>query len=270
MEVTRLISRVRSEIGDKPKPFVSQVKGDGQQTMFDLLQPNLCRIGFQIIVTEDASTTVYASPQNYTADDETGIVIFTQPLSYDATAVISGTSYGMFSDPALLDHVRDAVIWHCHNRQATERYRDRHGFITYRTNPINLENLPPEEELPLIVLCSLNVYWALADDMALDVNVQTAEATNIDRTARYGQVMGQIEALQARYDSLCSTLNIGPNRIETLNLRRTSQTTGRLVPLYMPREYDDHRYPVRMLPPIDHRYDDNSGVPSQLFYGAGL
>lgn len=270
MEVSRLISRVRSEIGDKGKPFMAQVEGDGQQIMFDLVQPNLCRVGFKVTVVNGAATSVLSSPQDYDANDELGIVTFTQPLAYNAKAVIQGTSYGMFSDPELLDHIRDAVVWHTHNRQMTERYRDRHGFITYRTNPVNLTNLPPEEERPLILLCAIYTYWSLADDMALDVNVQTAEGTNIDRTARYQQVMHQIEALQAEYDSVCSTLNIGPNRIETLNLRRTSQTTGRLVPLYQPREFDDHRYPVRMLPPIDHRYDDNSGVPSQIFYGAGL
>jgi hypothetical protein len=270
MEVTRLISRVRSEIGDQPTPFMAQVEGDGQQVQFDLVQPNLCRVGFQVTVINGASTTVLSSPADYTADDETGIVTFTSPLAYGAKAIIQGTSYGMFSDPALLHHIRDSVTWHCHNRSISERYRDRHGFITYRENPVNLQNLPPEEELPLITLCTMNIYWALADDAALDVNVQTAEGTQIDRTARYNQVMRQIQALDARYKELCAAFNIGPYRMETLNLRRTSQTTGRLIPLMQPREYDDRRYPVRMLPPIDSRYADNSGVPSQIFYGAGL
>jgi hypothetical protein len=270
MDVTRLIGRVRSEIGDKPKPFAAQVQGDGQQIMFDLIQPNLCQIGFSVTVINGSSTTVLASPADYNADDENGIVSFTVPLPYNATAVIRGTSYGMFSDCELLTHIRDAVIWHTHNRQVSERYRNRNGFIRYRTNPINLENLPPEEERPLILLCALYTYWALADDMALDVNVQTAESTAIDRTARYQQVMHQIAALQDEYDSVCATLNVGPNRMETLNLRRKSQTTGRLVPLYVDREYDDSSYPTRMIPPIDSRYADNSGVPSSLFYGAGL
>lgn len=270
MEVTRLIKRVRSEIGDNPLPFAAQVQGDGQQIMFDLIQPNLCRIGFSVTLVNGSSTTVLNSPADYTADDENGLVTFTNPLPYNATAIIRGTSYGMFSDIALLDHVREGVIWHCHNRKMTERYRDRNGFITYRSNPINLENLPPEEERPLVLLCTRYVYWALADDMALDVNIQTAESTNIDRTARYQQVMQQIAALGQEYDSVCSMLNVGPNRMQTFDLRRKSQTTGRLVPLFVAREFDDHAYPTRMLPPIDSAYADNSGVPSSLFYGAGL
>lgn len=270
MEVTRLISRVRKEIGDEPVPFMEQVEGDGSQVMFDLSQPNLCRIGFQITVVNGADTTILSSPADYDADDERGIVTFTSPLAYRAKAIIQGKSYGMFSDPALLELIRDAVTWHLNNRTISERYNDRHWFITYRDNPINLENLPPEEELPLILLCTKRVYLALADDMALDVNVQTAEGTNIDRTARYNQVMHQIGYLDAEYEKLCAAFNIGPFRMETLNLRRVSQTTGRLIPLDVPREFDDHRYPVRMLPPIDSRYSDNSGIPSQLWYGAGL
>jgi len=41
------------------------------------------------------------------------------------------------------------------------------------------------------------------------------------------------------------------------------------VPIYVDREYDDHSYPTRQLPPIDKRYEDNSGIPSQIFLGMG-
>jgi hypothetical protein len=37
-----------------------------------------------------------------------------------------------------------------------------------------------------------------------------------------------------------------------------------------PEEFDDYRYLVRLLFRIDHRYDDKSDMPSQLFRGAGL
>jgi hypothetical protein len=63
----------------------------------------------------------------------------------------------------------------------------------------------------------------------------------------------------------CNQLNVGMYRMETLNLRRTSKTTGRLVPLFKSREFDDHRWPTRLTPPIDHRNDDYSGVPTPLW-----
>jgi len=253
MQLTDMLSRIRMEIGDMAKPFRSIMQGDGTTLMTDLIQPNVNALGFAIDVADSIGNVTTLTPTtDYTVDEENGIILFVHPVAAGSTAIISGTS------------------WHCHNRQLSERYRDRHGFITYRETPISLRTIPPEEELPLVVLATYNTYWMLADDMALDVNVQTAESTSIDRSTRYHQVMSQIEALDARYKSLTSQLNIGPYRIATTNLRRTSQTTGRLIPLFKPREFDDHRYPVRMLPPIDHMYDDNSGVPSQLFYGAGL
>ena len=73
--------------------------------------------------------------------------------------------------------------------------------------------------------------------------------------------MGQIGALTERYQQLCGQLNVGIYRAETLQLRRTSYTTGRLVPDYAAREYDDHEWPRRQLPPIDRRNEDNSGMP---------
>ena len=74
--------------------------------------------------------------------------------------------------------------------------------------------------------------------------------------------MNQISAMTDRYQEFCGQLNVGVFRMETLQLRRTSQTTGRLVPIFEPREYDDPRWPQRELPPIDKRNVDNSGNPS--------
>lgn len=270
MRLTDLIGRVRNDIGDNPHPFRSLAQGDNVTQWVDLVEPNVCKIGFTVTVVNGASAVTLVSGTDYHVDTGNGQVMFSSPLPLGAQVIITGTTYGMLSDDDLLTPIRDAVRWHCHGRSISERYNDQSGFITYRNTPITLSNLPPEEELPLGVFCALNTYWLLADDMALDVNVQTAESTAIDRTARYQQVMRHITMLDSRYRELCAALNIGPYRMETLNLRRTSQTTGRLVPLFQPREYDDHRYPTRLLPPIDHKYDDNSGVPSQLFFGAGL
>jgi hypothetical protein len=47
-------------------------------------------------------------------------------------------------------------------------------------------------------------------------------------------------------------MNIGRYKIEMLTLRRVSKTTGRYVPIYIDREFDDWTiYPVRVFPPID-------------------
>jgi hypothetical protein len=64
-------------------------------------------------------------------------------------------------------------------------------------------------------------------------------------------------------------LGVGLYAIEVTNLRRVSRTTGRLVPLFREREYDDYTLPERILPPIGpgHQNDDESGVPSHTWGG---
>jgi len=265
MQLTELIRRVRIELCDQSKPFRAMQQGDGVTVWFNLPVPTINQTGFEVSID---GTTV--DPSQYTVDDVNGQVIMNTPPPDNSVLLIQGTTYGMFSDNDLLDPMRDSVNWHCFNRTVQERRRNVNGFYTYRDMPITLTNLPPEEELPVVILCTTNAQWTLLNDASLDVNVQTAESTNIDRVARYHQLMSQIQANTDRYKDLCAMINVGPWRMETLNLRRVSQTNGRLIPVFKPREYDDRRYPTRLLPPIDHRYDDNSGLPSQLFYGAGL
>jgi hypothetical protein len=265
MILTELIRRVRNELGDQAKPLRALMQGDGVTVWFNLPTPKINQTGFEVSID---GTTV--DPSQYTVDTTDGQIIMNTPVPDGSILLVQGTSFGMFSDQDLLDPMRDAIIFHCFNRTIQERRRNVNGFFTYRDMPITLTNLPAEEELPIVILSTTNAQWTLINDASLDVNVQTAESTSIDRGARYRQLMGQIEANTERYKELCGVMNVGPWKMETLNLRRTSYTNNRLIPLYVPREYDDVRYPTRMLPPIDSRYRDNSGIPSSLFYGAGI
>ena len=201
----------------------------------------------------------------YTVNAELGKVLLGEPIALNATLIISGSSWALFSDTDLYRIVLESCHQHTYAQEIEERYRDAHGFIDYRETPKTLMNLPAIEEPLVIMLAVINCFWAMANDAASDANVQTAEGTVIDRTSRYQHLMQQIGAMTARYQDYCGQLNVGLYRAETLQLRRTSRTTGRLVPLFKPREYDDHRWPVREIPAVDHRNDDNSGVPSPLW-----
>jgi hypothetical protein len=99
-------------------------------------------------------------------------------------------------------------------------------------------------------------------DAATDIDITTAEGTHIPRAQRFGQLEQMISALTERYKSLCSLLGVGLYRIEVSNLRRVSRQTGRLVPLYVEREYDDNSLPERIVAPIDRRNADPDGPPS--------
>jgi len=235
--------------------------------LIDLPYEQIQQAGFTVQILSGASTTTLALNTDYTVDWLLGKMTMTVPVPFGAQLIVTGTTWGMFSDNDLTQAARDAVLWHCQGRSIPERYMSRQGFINYRPDQIHLLNLPPEEELPLTILSVLNIFWTLANDATTDVDVDTAEGTHISRSQRYRQVMEQIGALEARYADYCGQLNIGRNRIEVMTLRRVSATTGRLVPIYTPREYDDHEYPTRQLPPIDERYADDSGIPSQIYYG---
>ena len=203
----------------------------------------------------------------YTVNAELGKILLGQPIAVNATLLATGTSWALFSDDDLYTIIVESCLQHTYGQEIEERYRDAHGFIAYRETPKTLDNLPAIEEPLVITLAVVNCLWALASDAASDSNVQTAEGTVIDRTTRYKQIMDQIHEQTQRYQDYCGQLNVGLYRAETLQLRRTSRTTGRLVPLFRPREYDDHRWPQREIPAVDHRNDDNSGVPSPLWNG---
>lgn len=218
----------------------------------------------------DVSPTVWTPLTVYTLDGINGTLTFNQALPDNSTLQVAGQSWGMFSDIDLSTIVTQATWEHCAGQTLTERYKTSQGFITYRDTPKTLANIPQREQMLLIWLAEIEAFWALASDAATDVNVDTAEGTSIDRTARYGQLMKHIELLTERYTSRCAQLGVGLYRIETLNLRRVSRTNNRLVPIFKDREYDDHRYPVRELPQIDSRDEDTSGVPSPVWNGLPL
>lgn len=219
-------------------------------------------------VTPGTSSGTWGFPLTvYTLDTVNGTLVFNQALPLNSTLSVQGTAYGMFADMDLEDIVLDASRQHCMGQTLQERYRNAEGFITFRNVPKDLWNLPKMEERLVVWLADIDAMIILATDAATDVNVQTAEGTNIDRTARYQQLWSHIHQLRETYTTWCGQLGVGMFRIETLSQRRVSKTTNRLVPLFEPREYDDHRYPVRQLPQIDSRDQDTSGVPSPIWNG---
>lgn len=270
MQMSDAISRVRLELGDPLQPFMSNSLGDGRTSLYDLPKQNLDGDSIRAIIINGATTTALAEGPDFQLNIELGFLQLTAPVPSGATLVVTGNAWGMFTDEDLTIYIKDSVNQHTFRRVIEERYRDKSGFITYRETPMDLSNLPNIEEPLLVMLASYNCFWVLANDAATDADIQTAEGTNINRTTRYRQLMDHITDLQARYEKYCGQLNVGAFRMETLKLRRVSRTTGRLVPIFSEREYDDHRYPLRELPPIDRHDEDNSGIPSPLWNAQGF
>jgi hypothetical protein len=269
MLIADLISDVRRDLGDPPQNFQTNSLCDGLTTWFDLPKVNINPVGLSVQVILGASNTTLNLGPDYSLDTENGQLLLTAAPGNGSILLVTGTSWSLFTDEDLTPLMYDAVFQHCFGQTITKRFRDRNGFITYNDMPKTLDNLPRMEQPLVTTLALIDVLWVLATDTSTDIDIHTAEGTQIDRGERYEQLMKHINALTERYQMWCGELNVGMFRSETLNLRRVSRWTGRLVPLFRDREYDDHRWPIRELPQIDRRDEDNSGIPSPLWQSSG-
>jgi hypothetical protein len=237
---------------------------------YDLPKQNINLSTLQVSIMNGASLTTLTNGPGYQINADQGFLELTSPVPDGAILAVSGEAWGLFTDRDLEKYVKESVRQHGHGRTVKERMRTFRGFITYREMPVELSNLPAIEEPLLIMLCTINVLWTLANDAATDTDISTAEGTNVDRLGRYRQLIGHIAELQDRYERYCGQLNVGVFRMETRKLRRVSLTTGRYVPTFEDREYDDARWPVRELPGIDRNDVDDSGIPSPLWNSTGF
>jgi hypothetical protein len=255
-----LISRVRRELGDLQQTFRSTARGDGDQDTFDIPATNVSSLSITKVYNSVVTTL---APADFTLDAAQGNVTFTTVPQDGAVLMFEGTQTGLFTDDEITQFINDAFLQHTHGQTVSTRYRDTHGFIEYDTQPMTLEMLPEVEELLVAMLATIT-------DASTDIDVQSAEGTSIARSQRYTQMLHQIDILTAKYIDLCQQLNVGLHRIEVSTLRRVSRTTGRFIPVFVEREYDDHRLPDRELAPIDRRDVDESGVPSPTYGGQGF
>jgi hypothetical protein len=260
--VQQVVDRVRAELGDLSTPFRDAFGGLGEVGEFDLSESSI--IEAQVTYVFGGVSTPLVADRDYTLLSEVGRILLLgayNPLPDNATLIVAGLAQGAFSDTELETFVNEAVLMHCANRRTTLRDRDASGFIRYVETPMTLTTLPEIEFLPLALLATVNALWAMATDASSDIDINTVEGTHVGRGQRFAQLMSMIDAVSARYKELCEQLNVGFYRIEMGTLRRVSRTTGRFVPLYKEREYDDYSLPQRLLPEIDHRDDDTSAIP---------
>lgn len=258
-----IIARIRRELGDEGQSFQTSVVGDGSATRFDLPVGLVDETTFQALVLPAAGPPAVAlSSADYQLSDDGDSITLTNPLGNGDTLIAQGTSFTLFSDSELSQYVNDAFLQHTNDRTSTVRVRQSNGYIGYVEAPMTLGSLPPVEDYLVALLATIGALWTLLTDAATDVDVTSAEGTHVPRAQRFSQVRAQISDLQERYLEMCQQLQVGLYRIEVSTLRRVSRQTGRLVPIFKEREYDDHRLPDRSLPNIDLPDEDESGIPS--------
>jgi hypothetical protein len=243
--MSSLIGRVRLELGDISKAFVTQFVADGTTNRFVLHYSPLDGAGL-LVFKNGADISDLAS-----VEESTGILILdTVPADGDEITV-SGNYYRYFTDPELSTLITNALSQHTSSKQ------DSVG------RPLSLDNLPVNEEYPLVVYSVTLALYTLATDAAFDIDVQAPDGVTIPRTERYRQLMQMVETRQQQYRELCAMLGIGMYSIDVLNLRRISKTTGRYIPQYVPQEVDDRSYPDRINVSVSNFGDKPPAWPTE-------
>lgn len=226
--ISSLIDRVRVELGDLPKSFVTPFVADGTTNRFRLHYAPLDGVGVKVF-KNGADVTSHAS-----IEESTGVLVMdTVPADGDEF-LVSGNYYRYFTGAEIATLVNDAVIQH------SAGHTDSLG------RKLTLDTLPVIEEYPVVVYATTLALYTLATDSAFDIDISAPDGVNIPRTERYRQLMEMMQTRQNQYKDLCAQLGVGMYRMDVFTLRRVSKATGRYVPVYVPQEVDDRSYPQRV------------------------
>lgn len=226
--ISSLISRVRLELGDQGKSFVTQFVADGSTNRFKLHYAPLDAT--TIIVYQngtDISTSAYI-------EESTGVLVLSNLPADGVELIVSGTYYRYFTDAELSSLISDAVLQH------STGHTDSLG------RQITAETLPANEDYAVSIYAVTLALYTLATDASFDIDIAAPDGVNIPRSERYRQLMDMVSARQTQYRDLCVQLGIGMYRIDVFTFRRISKATGRYVPVYKPQEVDDRSYPQRV------------------------
>lgn len=231
----RLLDRVRMDLGDLPQPFDFQFVGDGERDHFYVEH----RPFDPLTVVLKKNGEPLADATGISLDGTAGVIVFDAPPAPGNIWEVEGQKWRYFSDEDLQVFIDTSVGQHQHNRAD-----DSGGEFTSG-------DIPPVEEYPIALYAVIQALWALATDASFDIDIMAPDGVNIPRSERYRQLMEMIGARQTQYDELAAALNIGVKRLETVTVRRIAKNTNRLVPVYLPQEYDDRSKPKRVLyPPL--------------------
>jgi len=243
--LSSLTDRVRVELGDLGKSFVTQFVADGTTNRFKLHYSPLDGTG--VMVFKDGVDVSNAC----SVEESTGVLV-TDTLPADgAEFTVSGNYYRYFTQTEMNTLINDALVQH------TAHARDSIG------RQITLDNLPVIEEYPVAIYAVTLALYTLATDSAFDIDIQAPDGVTIPRAERFRQLMDMVNTRREQYRELCTLLGVGMYKIDVFSLRRISLATGRYIPVYKPQEVDDRSFPERVDLPIPVYGDYETPWPTQ-------
>lgn len=240
MSLATITAQAGLILRDTGESFQARVMGDGDTTTFTLPRDNVAVTGAYIEADPVPITLTPAEDSpiagEYVVDAKQGIITLGEPLAQGETLVVDGKSYVATLPDDMSGFIDMALELHLAGRYPRPA----------------IDDLSTTESYLVSMLAVIENLWSQATEASNEIDVMTPEGVNIPASQRFAQILTLIERLQEHYKELASALNVGPYRIMVSTLRRVSRTTNRLVPLYMPQEFDDRTYPpTRIYPPID-------------------
>ncbi len=249
-------ARLRLEIGDYDESFQASVQGDGFARRFDLPEEVIQTAGLVVTLSLEngsggyTTPVVQTTPTNYSLEAREGILTMVTAPPNDSILTVTGRHFQFYTDDELNLFIRSAALKHTHSAEALQVYRDVNGFKHFLYTNQTVDGIAPVEHHVVALLAAVEALEVIRSDATFDIDVTTSDGTSLPREERFRNLAELIETKQARYDYLCSQLGVGLGRVEVFTFRRVSRTTGKLVPVYVDREYDDVRTPpLRLFAP---------------------
>lgn len=244
-DIASLIAKVRIELGDLGKSFVTQFTADGTTNRFRLHYSPLDASTVQVFANDGTSNIDVTSVSH--VEESTGMMYVAltyadyPTLIADGSEVplpgvqftVNGTYYRYFTAAELESLVETAAAQHGAN----------HTDVVGRKQIIS--TLGFIDEYPVAIYATTLALYTLATDASFDIDIQAPDGVSIPRSERYRQLMEMIQTRQAQYRDLCAQLGVGLYKIDVFTFRRISKATNRYVPVYKPQEVDDRSFPQR-------------------------
>jgi hypothetical protein len=179
-----------------------------------------------------ATAPTTAVTKAWQLDDRNGLLKITDEGLLNKAVLVSGYHFSWFLDSDLSFHASQVL-----------------AEFSYSGN-VTLNTMAPAQLEVTMLGTVVRALWSLSMELMLDIDVNTPEGMMIPARQRYMQVLQMLGPFEAEFQTKADLLGLGLGALEVFRLRRVSYTTGRYVPVYRDREFDDPRWPDRLYPPI--------------------
>jgi hypothetical protein len=227
---TDIETTARNYLRDFPRFF--QLDFDALGRTFDLGHLNVDSTKLWVATYVSGTTTELTSSQ-YSLDDRNGLLRLGATQASGTKLLIEGYYFEWLLPADLTFYATLALNQHLHNLNM-----DKEQLSSVVRDVIGIDAM-------------IEALWGLMTEYSRDIDITTSEAVHIPASQRFRMVQQLLQYWTTEYEKKARALNIGLDRIEVFNLRRTSRTTNRLVPVQKSRELGDYGPIERIYSPLD-------------------